>query len=78
VYSAFLDLANLARRYGASAGVFVDALGDMMDQLQECISASTETGGHSREGLLGITAGGNGGVKILTPDAPSVPDREHL
>jgi hypothetical protein len=36
-YAAVLDLADVARRYGPSAGVFLDALGDLFDQLQECL-----------------------------------------
>jgi hypothetical protein len=47
-YSALLDLASLARSYGPSSGIFIDALGQMADALDECLS---EGGGESREGL---------------------------
>lgn len=36
-YSALLDLAELARRYGHSGGVFLDPLGEMFDQLDQCL-----------------------------------------
>jgi hypothetical protein len=39
-YRAFLDLADLARRYGRSAEVFLDPLGDMVDQLDQCLAAA--------------------------------------
>lgn len=53
-YSALLDLADLARRYGQSAGIFLDAIGDMVDQLDACLSGS---GGINREiGVLKIRA----------------------
>ncbi|CAB3783616.1 hypothetical protein LMG28688_01683 [Paraburkholderia caffeinitolerans] len=36
-YAGLLDLALLARRYGRSSGIFIDALGNMADQLGECL-----------------------------------------
>lgn len=39
-YSALLDLAELARRYGPSAGIFLEPLGDMFDQLDQCLMAA--------------------------------------
>lgn len=38
-YYALLDLAGLARSYGASSEVFLDALGDMANELDSCLSA---------------------------------------
>jgi hypothetical protein len=46
-YAAVLDLAAIARRYGQSAAVFLDALGDLFDQLQECLD---HTGAQRTEG----------------------------
>lgn len=40
-YNALLDLADLARRYGPSAGMFLDPLGDMFDQLDHCLSGGS-------------------------------------
>ena len=41
-YSALLDLADLARRYGSSAGIFLHPIGDVVDQLDACLAASDE------------------------------------
>lgn len=38
-YRALLDMANLARRYGPAARIFLDPLGDMFDRLGERLSA---------------------------------------
>ena len=43
-YRALLDLADLARRYGPSAGVFLDPLGDMFGQLDDCLAAAQGEG----------------------------------
>jgi hypothetical protein len=37
-YAALLDLAELARRYGKLSGVFLNALGDLTGQLDDCLS----------------------------------------
>ncbi|MFC0397288.1 hypothetical protein [Paraburkholderia rhizosphaerae] len=47
-YAALLDLAGLARSYGSSSGIYLDALGAMADQLDECLSGGAERG---REGF---------------------------
>ncbi|MFX1687718.1 hypothetical protein PWR05_24555 [Paraburkholderia sp. A2RI-6] len=36
-YAGLLDLALLAKRYGRSSGIFIDALGNMADQLGACL-----------------------------------------
>lgn len=39
-YRALLDVADLARRYGQSAGIFSDPLGDMFDERDQCLTAA--------------------------------------
>lgn len=41
-YNALLDMAELARRYGPAAGMFLDPLGDMFDQLNQCLETAQE------------------------------------
>ncbi|NLP60316.1 hypothetical protein [Paraburkholderia sacchari] len=36
-YAGLLDLALLAKRYGRSSGIFIDALGNMASQLGACL-----------------------------------------
>jgi hypothetical protein len=54
-YSALLDLAELARRYGPSAGVFLDPLGDMFEQLDECLTAARDGARPASAGILEIS-----------------------
>jgi hypothetical protein len=53
-YKALLDLAVLARNYGPSAGVFLDPLGDMFDQLDRCLSATEGAEAASQAGIVRI------------------------
>jgi hypothetical protein len=55
-YNALLDLADLARRYGPSAGLFLDPLGDMFDKLDQCMSAAQDAAQPARASLLEISA----------------------
>ncbi|MEQ5842902.1 hypothetical protein N0A02_25940 [Paraburkholderia acidicola] len=41
-YVALLDLAELARRYGRASSVFLDALGDLSDQLNNCLKQADD------------------------------------
>jgi hypothetical protein len=49
-YAAVLDLAALARSYGAGAPVFMDALGAQFDRLDECLTAHNAAGLHDANG----------------------------
>ena len=51
-YAAVLDLAALARSYGAGAGLFMDALGTQFDQLDQCLTAHGTPGVHDARGRL--------------------------
>ena len=53
-YRAFLDLADLARHYGASSGIFLDPLGDMFEELDDYLSATGGTITPSERRLLAI------------------------
>jgi hypothetical protein len=54
-YSALLDLADLARSYGKSSGVFFDPLGDLFDELDQCLSAAQGAAQPARANLLEIS-----------------------
>jgi hypothetical protein len=41
-YRALLDLAALARQYGTSTQIFLDPLGEMFNQLDDCLSAEND------------------------------------
>jgi hypothetical protein len=43
-YRALLDLARLAQQYGTSTTIFLGPLGDMFDQLDDCLSATDNDG----------------------------------
>ena len=57
-YRALLDLADLARRYGPSAGVFLDPLGDMFGQLDDCLAAAQGEGSWLGTDMVKIGADG--------------------
>ncbi len=58
-YTAVLDLAALARSYGAGAGLFMDALATQFDQLDQCLTAHGTPGVHDARGR--------------PPDGPAMP-----
>jgi hypothetical protein len=55
-YTALLDLATLARSYGPNAGLFMDALGELVDQLDQCMGARGRGDGwRAPDGAAGAT-----------------------
>jgi hypothetical protein len=68
-YNALLDLASLARSYGPSSGIFLDALGQMADELDECLS---EGGGQRSEGLYRMSDSINQQTPMAQPPGSNV------
>jgi hypothetical protein len=71
-YRALLDLADLARRYGPSSGIFLDPLGDMFEQLDQCLSAAQDEARPARANLLEISShagppGAGRNPPVMTP-----------